>query len=166
MTTFEEWRPVVGYEGAYEVSNLGRVRSLPRVVMRGANGPLPVRGRILKQVRSQEVYRQVGIGGRPRRVHHLVAEAFIGPRPPGLEICHNNGDGADNRASNLRYDTKSANELDRVRHGTHHNANKTHCPREHEYTPENTTVYKDRRFCKTCAAEWQRQRRRARAAAR
>src|SRR3546814_12305779 len=51
-------------------------------------------------------------------VHDLVTEAFIGPKPRGLEVCHNNGTRNDNRLVNLRYDTRSANAMDRHLHGT------------------------------------------------
>lgn len=53
-----------------------------------------------------------------RMAHRLVAEAFIGPCPPGLEVAHCNGDPADNRVENLRYDTRSGNLADRAKHGT------------------------------------------------
>ena len=53
-----------------------------------------------------------------RRICRLVLEAFVGPCPEGMEACHNNGDPADNRLENLRWDTRSANALDAVRHGT------------------------------------------------
>lgn len=51
-------------------------------------------------------------------VHVMVAETFHGPRPPGMEACHDNGDPADCRASNVRWDTKRGNMADQVRHGT------------------------------------------------
>lgn len=53
------------------------------------------------------------------KVHCLVAEAFIGPRPVGMDVCHSDGDRRNNRSSNLRYDTRSGNLADRDRHGTH-----------------------------------------------
>lgn len=61
-------------------------------------------------------------GGKTIRasVHTLVMAAFVGPCPDGLEVCHEDGDGHNNRLGNLRYDTKPANHADRVRHGTHH----------------------------------------------
>ena len=71
-------------------------------------------------------------------VHALMALTFIGPRPPGLQVCHNNGDGFDNRLTNLRYDTPSANNLDQVRHGTHSESSRTHCDNGHEWTPQTT----------------------------
>jgi hypothetical protein len=50
-------------------------------------------------------------------VHSLVMLAFVGPRPDGLEVCHNNGVASDNRLSNLRYDTRSENNVDSSKHG-------------------------------------------------
>ena len=52
-------------------------------------------------------------------VHRLVLETFVGPCPPGMEVCHNNGNRQDNRLENLRWDTKSNNHQDAIRHGTH-----------------------------------------------
>ncbi len=91
-----------------------------------------------------------------RTIHTLVAAAFIGPRPDGMDTCHNNGDKTDNRLDNLRYDTKSANAFDTLKHGTNRAANKTHCPLGHEYTTENTYIIvrrsgpKKGRTCRTC----------------
>ncbi len=106
----EIWRWVVGLEGRYEVSSIGRVRSH----CRGARG-------IMRQHLHTGGYPSVGlvIGGKQitHTVHSLVVAAFIGKRPDGFLVCHNNGDPADNRAANLRYDTAAANSLDMVRHG-------------------------------------------------
>ena len=88
-----------------------------------------------------------------RYVHSLVAESFIGPRPEGMEVCHNDGDPTNNHLDNLRYGTSSGNELDKVRHGTHYNAAKTHCPLGHELFTENipTSIAKlGRRQCLAC----------------
>ena len=61
------------------------------------------------------------VDGRFHRatVHQLVAEAFIGPRPPGLDVCHRDGNRKNNRPENLRYGTRSDNLADRDLHGTH-----------------------------------------------
>ena len=142
---FERWLPVVGWEGIYEVSDFGRVRSLYR---KGRT-----RGKVLKQV-NDGGYRNVTLSDLPRysiaKVHQLVMEAFVGPRPEGLEVCHYDGDGSNNRLDNLRYDTRAANQQDRLRHGRHNMANKTHCPADHEYTPENTYMYRGERICRAC----------------
>lgn len=75
------------------------------------------------QPRPSSGYLRVDLyrGGRHhwKLIHRLVLEAFIGPCPDGMEACHNNGDRTDNRLENLRWDTRSANQKDAVRHGTH-----------------------------------------------
>lgn len=91
--------------------------------------------------------------GTSRRVHLLVLEAFVGPCPPGLEGCHTNGDGLDNKLTNLRWDTHAANMQDRLRHGRNPSANATECPKRHEYTPENTRIYRGKRHCRACDRE-------------
>ena len=159
----EQWRPVVGQEGAYEVSSEGRVRSLPRIVKtkRGALRPYP--GRMLKPVLQPNGYYTVGIKRKLRTVHSLVAESFIGPRPEGLEVCHNNGRPLDNRAENLRYGTTSENQIDAVLHGANNQVRKTHCPQGHPYDEANTAIRRrpDRRpqrACRTCHRDRQRNR--------
>lgn len=143
----ETWRPVVGYEQFYEVSDQGRVRSL---VKRMRWDP-----RVLAQSISTR-YAMVSLNkhGTVKKVyvHALVAEAFIGPRPDGLLVCHNDGDCRNNVVANLRYDTYRENSLDTVRHGTNYWANLTHCLRGHEFTPENTRLSRGGRTrnCRAC----------------
>lgn len=106
--TIERWRSVPGYEGAYLVSDSGRVRSL-------------LSNRLLKPDEPSG-YPRVTLsrnGAIERRfVHRLVLEAFVGPCPRGMEGCHGNGARSDARLTNLRWDTKSANQADRLKHGT------------------------------------------------
>lgn len=155
----EIWEPVVGHEGSHAVSDHGRVRSLDRTMIRGST-PVRLRGRVLRPSGdAQGEHQRVVIGGRTRLVHSLVLEAFIGPRPPGFEACHNDGDPANNRLSNLRWDTRSANTRDRVRHGTHQMSNRTHCPHGHVYATwnlEQYTLTQGRRRCLACtrARSW------------
>lgn len=137
----EVWRPVVGYEGAYEVSNLGRVRSLDRWIERVTGARQRLRGRILSiqfDGRYESVRLKLGGAGRTVRVHQLVTEAFIGPRPDGMEVCHDDGDPRNNRVDNLRYDTHAANSQDRIKHGTQARRadSAVRCYRGHEYQSE------------------------------
>jgi hypothetical protein len=114
----EIWKPVVGFQG-YEVSSLGRVRSLTRYV-KGKVSPRINHGRVMK-LASVGRYLAVSLSTESekvtRSVHVLVAEAFIGPRPPGYHVCHNDGDSLNNRLSNLRYDTPANNCADMEQHG-------------------------------------------------
>lgn len=81
-----------------------------------------------------------------------MLEAFFGPPPEGTFGCHADGDPANNRLSNLRWDTQTNNLRDVVNHGRHNSANRTHCKRGHEYTPENTRLTtKGHRVCIQCA---------------
>jgi NUMOD4 motif/HNH endonuclease len=106
----ERWLPVVGYEGLYEVSDLGRIRNR--------------HGRILKPLETQRGYLSVKLpitrGGPVRRymIHRLVGEAFLGPLPPGMQTRHGSGGKHDNRLVNLSYGTPRQNQHDRLRDGT------------------------------------------------
>lgn len=118
----EIWKPVVGWEGSYEVSNMGRVKSLERIIRRGDGRDRLHTARLLTPSPSRaRGYFNVKLSRdgheRTRRVHHLVLEAFVGPRPVGEEGCHDNDVKADNKLSNLRWDTRKANCADRRRNG-------------------------------------------------
>ena len=158
-TPIEEWLPVVGWEGMYEVSSAGRVTSLPRLSPDRWGGlrMYPAEPRLLK-VQSGR-YPQVLLCDGKRRsrklVHQLVLEAFVGPAPEGMECCHLNDDGFDNRLSNLRWDTRTANHIDCVVNGRNSRSNQTHCKHGHEFTAENTFVSagkgrRPRRKCRQC----------------
>lgn len=112
-TATEEWRDVPGFEGRYQVSDAGRVRSLPhrvRVVLRGRDATRLSPGRVLRPGRTKSGHITVALGrGNSRPVHQLVLEAFVGPRPQGCEVLHVNHKPADNRLENLRYGTRSEN---------------------------------------------------------
>lgn len=153
----EEWRPVVGYEDAYEVSSHGRVRSRDRTVLKSDGVVHPLRGVLLNPRTHRQGYLVVTLFRQAVRrnvlVHILVAEAFIGPRPPGMDVCHFNDVKTDNRPENLRYDTRSANMLDAVRNGTHQATRMTHCKNGHEFSEANTRINPNggQRICRTCA---------------
>lgn len=118
----EKWCDVVGYEDAYEVSNFGRVRTKPRFVL-GRSKSLRCLQSRLRSVQSRKDKRQcVALSNKNKGiqfyVHHLVLEAFIGPRPLEMECLHGDGDCTNNRLENLRWGTSAENKADQVRHGT------------------------------------------------
>lgn len=113
---------MVGYEGFYQVSNFGFVRSVEcRVASKGGTTRLR-RGRVLKPGEEAGGYLHVGLCREGKqitlKVYKIVLEAFVGLCPVGMECCHGNGDKTDNRLSNLRWGTKTENAKDRVTHGT------------------------------------------------
>lgn len=159
MTAQSEWRPIPGYPG-YEVSDEGVVRSCSRKDARGRQRhTLTLRPRV---GRRGHLYVALYSGGvrRDVGVHHLVLEAFIGPRPAGFDACHWNDLPGDNRVANLRWDTRAANVADSMRNGTHRMADVTACPQGHPYTPENTYAYPSgARACRQCRAAYREQHR-------
>ncbi|WP_413936352.1 NUMOD4 motif-containing HNH endonuclease [Nitrospira sp. BLG_1] len=109
----EAWKEVVGYEGLYSISNQGRLR-------RETSGRGTYPGRIFNPKKS--VYQCVNLiasdGSKScRTIHHLVMEAFVGPRPDGLTVNHINGVKHDNRIENLEYVSYSDNTLHAFRTG-------------------------------------------------
>lgn len=120
----EEWRPVVGFESAYDVSNFGQVRSLERMVPYRFKGMARIqKGRMLKPALDRNGYHFVTLclNGvrRTKRVSCLVLEAFVGPCPDGHESLHfPERDHSNNRVDNLRWGTQKENAADRDTHGT------------------------------------------------
>lgn len=165
-----QWAPIPGFEGRYEASDTGLIRSLDRVIearhgSRGRPGEsVPgtrrIKGRVLKPGRiGTSDHRHVVLDGRAdRTVHSLVLETFVGPRPPGMEARHVNDDPTDNRLENLCWGTRSENSHDAIRNERHFHAGLTHCRRGHELTPENMQQHTSsgrRRTCLACRRERQ-----------
>jgi hypothetical protein len=101
----EIWKPVLGYEGFYEVSDQGRIRNN--------------KGYILKyRYKTPMRYRCVVLRQKQRSISSLVLEAFVSPRPPKMVVRHINGNAQDDRLCNLTWGTQSDNILDKIRHGT------------------------------------------------
>lgn len=154
--TAEEWQPVLGWEGLYEVSDLGRVRSVPRRVP-GGNGSHASRGgRILAQAADRQGYRKVSLSDRTRRpalpVHRLVLDAFDRPRPDGMQARHLDGDPGNNARANLVWGTGVENWDDRRRHGTASSAlARGACPHGQAWTEANTYLGRNGSpRCRTC----------------
>lgn len=119
MENKENWRPVAGFEGVYEVSDLGRVRSLDRV-QEYQRGSLTIKrlhkGRILSPCSSLG-YPSVNLRGIQTKLHRIVCVAFHGEPGPNQEVLHKDGSRTNSRADNLRWGTRSENIEDMFLHG-------------------------------------------------
>ena len=116
----EIWKDIPGYVGRYQVSNLGRVKSLERKVRSknhytGKEFMRTVKERILQPgeyCKTGHLSVVLGRGSNGKPVHQLVMKAFIGDPPKDMEVLHLNGNPKDNRLSNLRYGSRTENILD------------------------------------------------------
>ena len=122
----EVWRPVVGWEGLYEVSSLGQVKSLARRYWtEGGRAPhwCNLKERILKPGTNVHGYLHVVLSREGKQhsytVHRLVADAFLGTRPAGMDTCHGPLGKLVNTPNNLSYGTRQENMRDCFRDGTH-----------------------------------------------
>jgi len=121
----EEWRPVDGYEERYQVSSLGRIRSLdysfqaPFSASLNSGSTIHLRGKILARSKngSGTLWFTPGRGKTPLAVHVVVARAFLGPRPEGMNVLHKDDDHGNCRLDNLYYGTQKQNMADRARNG-------------------------------------------------
>lgn len=143
----EIWVAAPGYP-RYEISNKGRVRHART---------MRVRAEVLDNKGYPMLNLSTDTGVKRAAVHRLVCLAFNGP-PTGdySWVLHRDGNPANNRIENLYWGNNSENQKDAVRHGTHPMSRKTHCPRGHEYTEENTYHRRDGktgRNCRACARE-------------
>lgn len=116
----ETWKDIPGYEGRYQASDQGHIRSLDRRVRCAHGATRLMRGGILRPAASKNnphLYVVLGHGAAGSLVHQLVAMTFHGPRPEGQEVRHLDGDPQNNRADNLAYGTRTENLLDIYRVG-------------------------------------------------
>ena len=113
----EKWKKMKDFPD-YDVSDQGQVRSWKN----NRWGKRRKNPKILKPCLSTH-----GKKGKVKKVHHLVLETFIGPRPKGFETCHNNGKRTDNRSINLRWDSPKNNQADKIKHGTTNRGTRNHC---------------------------------------
>lgn len=117
----EAWASAFGWEGLYEVSSMGRVRSLKRT----GGTPYGVReygGKVLSPVKRANGYYAVNLTRKGSRrqelVHRLVLLSFLGPDTDKPVACHCDGVQSNNRLGNLRWDTTAGNMADKQKHGT------------------------------------------------
>ena len=118
----EIWKDIPGYEGRYQASTFGRIRSLDRCVVNVNGGKRLMRGRVLRPAASPASgsdHLRVVLGhGQPgSTVHSLVALTFLGPRPEGMEVRHLDGNAQNNHVDNLAYGSRRENVLDVMRIG-------------------------------------------------
>lgn len=154
----EIWKPIKSYEGVYEVSSHGRVRSLDRVMVNSDGKSHRLRGKQICPSTGKYGHKRVVLysPGRPAetwQVHSLVLRAFVSERPDGLICRHLDGNPANNRLGNLTWGTPSENMYDKARHGVDHQRNKTHCPLGHPLQEPNLQERKIKvgwRCCKAC----------------
>lgn len=155
----ERWLPVVGFEGLYEVSSRGRVRSLDRArtihtrwggtTIRRDQGKLLAPGLRTGGYLTVTLYRD-GVG-RTQDVHILVAKAFHGPCP-GKYALHRNDIPTENHEENLYWGTPKQNSQDCIANGHHPNMNKKTCKYNHRLWGANLITRSDRkeRRCRAC----------------
>ena len=153
----ELWKPIDGYNGLYEVSNFGNVRSIDRYIESKDGWTSLKRGCQLKPIDNGAGYKYVALWDKGRQtkfyVHRLVAVAFLGS-PPSNEhqVAHFDGDRSNNTLSNLRWATVAENESDKIRHGTYGISRpKALCKRGHPLEGKNVNIYSGKRTCRACS---------------
>lgn len=130
----EEWKPIEGYEGLYEVSNLGNVKTLGRTIIRNNGMKQVFKEKILKKGRAKNGYYTVSLtkldgSRRSYTVHSLVANAFLSPK--NACVNHKDCNKSNNHVDNLEWCTYSENELHAYNHGL--------IPRRHLFGKDNAT---------------------------
>jgi len=109
----EKWKPIVGYEGLYEISNLGRVKSMARVIKRSINGEQKVGEIFLKFELASNGYYRVSLWKdnvkKNKTIHRLVATHFVNNTNNKKTVNHKDGNKLNNKASNLEWATYCEN---------------------------------------------------------
>jgi hypothetical protein len=116
----EIWKDIPGFEGWYQASDLGNIRSVERMVKTKGGALRHSASKVLAPGGPRYALVILSIDGKrkTRGVHRLVCTAFHGAPPPNAHAAHNDGDISNNKAKNLRWATAKENCLDRVLHKT------------------------------------------------
>lgn len=149
----EIWKSIPGWEGRYEASSFGRVRSLPRLVIEKGGRRVNLPGKIMTRKPGPHGYILLSLckDGKkyPEYAHRLVGSAFHGTPAPDQVIRHLDGVGTNNRPDNLAWGTHWENMQDKFVHGTNRRTKKSHCKRGHSLVEPNIPA-RGARHCRAC----------------
>lgn len=158
MTT-EQWKDIPGYEGIYQASDQGRVRSLDREIKHARFGTQKMKGKVMSTKLHPAGYPSIGLRDREGKrqwvlVHRAVLLAFRGQPGQGEEARHLNDDKLDARLDNLEWGSRSENIIDRQTNGIEYHRNLTECPLGHPLEGENLLPSQlgYGRGCRSCLA--------------
>jgi hypothetical protein len=119
------WKDIKGYEGLYQINELGEVKSLDRLARCGKYGKVLYKGKTLRPGRTSNGYYSVSLGKqrkfRTYLVHRLVGETFLSNPNNYLIVMHRDNDKSNNNVDNLQWGTQSMNIMQSVREGRWHN---------------------------------------------
>lgn len=153
----EEWRDIPGWEGMYQASDHGRIRSLDRNVTGSRGNDISLRGKVLRQNADKAGYLRVTFSrnGKETRMyaHRVILSAFKGEASDDMAVRHLDGNPKNNSLDNLAWGTYSENNYDIVRHGRHNHASQAQCKRGHRKSERNAyQAALDRGWmpCKAC----------------
>lgn len=121
--SFEEWVPVVGFEGLYSINRAGQIRRETKTITHKNGAVHTLHAKMMHPgagAKSKYLTIRLTKSGvhSTYYIHHLVLEAFVGPCPAGYEACHGDGVRTNNSVENLRWDSRTANHADKDKHGT------------------------------------------------
>lgn len=109
----EIWKDIAGFDGVYQISNLGRVKSLDRVISieyKDRAGTRKIKGKLRKPIKDKDGYLVIGLGKGNYKIHRLVAMAFIPNTNNYPQINHIDGNKRNNAATNLEWCTNAENQ--------------------------------------------------------
>ena len=155
----EHWKPIPGWEGYYEASDHGRIRSVDRVVVCRNAREKPMYSKILSPATAKCGHLSVVLCRnsvcKTHLAHRLIALTFLGECPDGMEVLHWDDVPSNNHVENLRYGTRSDNLRDAARNRKHWQSAKDLCPRGHVLNGSNLHPWhlhnKGHRVCLSCS---------------